>query len=457
MVEFLHSTAAFIVAIALLIAVHEYGHFIVARKLGIKVEKFSIGFGPALISWRSGDGEVLYVIAAIPLGGYVKMLGENPDEQGDEAKADLTPEEKARAFDVQPVWKRAAVAAAGPGFNFLFAVMAYMAVAWLGQMVMPAIVGDVAPASVAERAGLQVADRVLSVEGSEIHSWQQMEELLKRQAGREFQLKVSRDGQDMALQMMVPVPEKDPLLLDVANDLLGFNPGLVIRVDDIVADSPAEMAGLKSGDMIQQIDGMAVSNVQKFIEYVKSHADQPVDIVIRRGQNLLQLNVTPRPDQSRQGRIGARLATEALHGAELYRMGPLDGMVYGIVRSCQMTVMTLQVFGKMVTSVISADNLGGPIAIAQLAGKTAEMGLVSFLSFLALISVNLCVLNLLPIPILDGGLLVYLGLEKMRGKPLSSRVLEISQMAGLTLIIALMVFAFYNDLARLDLAHLFGG
>ena len=457
MMEFLHSTTAFIVAIALLIAVHEYGHFLVARRLGIKVEKFSIGFGPALFSWRSSDGEVLYVIAAIPLGGYVKMLGENPDEQGDEAKAELTEEERARAFDVQPVWKRASVAAAGPGFNFIFAVLAYMTVAWLGQMVMPPIVGDLLPSSIASQSGLRIGDRVLSVEDDPVRSWQQMEELLKNQVGQSFQMQVQRDEQELALQMQMPASEKDPLLFDVAGELLGITPGLVIKVDEVVAASPAERAGLKHGDVIEQIDGIPVSNVQQFIEYVKAHPGQSLEMVVRRGQNLVQLGITPEPDQTRQGRIGARLASQSLHGPELYRMGPIDGLIYGFERSWQMTVMTLQVFGKMVTSAISADNLGGPIAIAQLAGKTAELGLVSFLSFLALISVNLCVLNLLPIPILDGGLLLYLGLEKMRGKPLSSRVLEISQMAGLTLIVALMVFAFYNDLARLDLARLFGG
>ena len=457
MMEFLHSTAAFIVAIGLLIAVHELGHFLVARRLGIKVEKFSIGFGPALFSWRSHDGEVLYVIAAIPLGGYVKMLGENADEQGEEAKATLSEAERARAFDVQPVWKRAAVAFAGPGFNFVFAVLAYMMVAWLGQMVMPPIVGNVQPASVAGQAGLEVGDRVLSVEGGKVHSWQQMEELLKDQHGRSFRMEVQRDERALQLTMQMPAAQRDPLLLDVANDLLGFTPGLVIRVDEVVAASPAERAGLKSGDIIEQVDGMAVSNVQQFIEYVKAHADLDIDVVVRRSQNLLRITVIPEADQSQQGRIGARLATQSSYEAELYRMGPVDGVLYGFVRSWQMMVMTLEVFGKMVTAAISADNLGGPIAIAQLAGKTAELGLVSFLSFLALISVNLCVLNLLPIPVLDGGLLLYLGLEKMRGKPLSSKALEISQMAGLTLIIALMVFAFYNDLARLDLARLFGG
>lgn len=449
MIEMLHTTLAFILAIALLIAVHEYGHFIVARKLGIKVEKFSVGFGPALFSWRSRDGEVLYVIAAIPLGGYVKMLGENADEQGDAAKADLSEADKARAFDIQPVWKRASVAVAGPGFNFIFAVFAYMMVGWSGQAILPAIVGYVAPASVAEQAGMQQGDRVLAVQKHDIHSWQQMEELLKDSAGQIARITVKRDEQNVVLQMSVPQPEKDPLLLDVANEVLGFNPGLVVRVDDVVASSPADKAGLRSGDVIRKTNGETVSNVRQFIEQVKANAGQAVAIVVKRGQTLLEINVVPEIDKSEQVRIGVRLASQTVHGTEIYRLGLWEGMAYGFTRTWEMTGLTLQVFGKMVTAAISPDNLGGPIAIAQLAGKTAELGLVYFLSFLALISVNLGVLNLLPIPILDGGLLVYLGLEKLRGKPLSSKMLEISQMAGLSLIIALMVFAFYNDLSRL--------
>ncbi len=449
MIEILHTTLVFILAIALLIAVHEYGHFIVARKLGIKVEKFSIGFGPALFSWRSRDGEVLYIIAAIPLGGYVKMLGENADEQGEAAKSGLSEEDKARAFDVQPVWKRACVAVAGPGFNFIFAVFAYMLVAWLGQSVLPTIVGHVAPASVAEQAGMQQGDRILAVQKRDVHSWQQMEELLKKRAGQSAQITVKRDEQDIVLQLDVPQPEKDPLLLDVANELLGFNPGLVVKVDDVVASSPAEKAGLQSGDVIRKINGSSVSGVHQFIEQVKANAGKTVAVVVKRGQTLLELNVVPESGKNQQVRIGVRLQSQTVHGTELFRLGLWDGMAYGFTRTWEMTGLTMQVFGKMVTAAISPDNLGGPIAIAQLAGKTAELGLVYFLSFLALISVNLGVLNLLPIPILDGGLLVYLGLEKLRGKPLSSKMLEISQMAGLSLIIALMVFAFYNDLSRL--------
>ena len=449
MTEILHTTFSFVVAIALLIAVHEYGHFSVARRLGIKVEKFSIGFGPALFSWRSRDGEVQYVIAAIPLGGYVKMLGENPDEQEEGADTALSEADRKRAFNLQPVWKRAAVAAAGPAFNFIFAIFAYMIVAWLGQTVLPTIVGHVTVNSAAEQSGIQIGDRIVAIQGRDVHSWQQMEELLKQRVGDSAELQVRRDDQATIVNVPLPEQEKDPLLIDVAGQVVGFTPGLLVSIEDVVDASPADQAGLLSGDVVQQVNDRDISNVNQFIDQVKDHAGQPVNVVVKRGQTLLELQVIPAADQDQQGRIGVRLSSKAAHGTEMYRMGVGDGIVYGFVRTWEMTALTLGVFAKMVTSAISPDNLGGPIAIAQLAGKTAEMGLVYFLSFLALISVNLGVLNLLPIPVLDGGLLVYLGLEKLRGKALSPKFLEITQFIGLVLIVTLMVFAFYNDLSRL--------
>jgi len=373
MTEILHTTLAFIVAIALLIAVHEYGHFSVARRLGIKVEKFSIGFGPALLSWRSRDGEVLYVIAAIPLGGYVKMLGENPEEQEEGVQSTLSEADRKRAFNLQPVWKRAAVAAAGPAYNFIFAVFAYMVVAWLGQAVLPTVIGHVAPASVAEQSGLQVGDRITAVQGREVHSWQQMEELLKQRVGEQAELTLSRNEKTMDLTVRLAQQEKDPLLMDVAGQVLGFTPGLLVSVEDVVESSPARQAGLLKGDVIQQINGRTVSNVNQFIDQVKDHADQVVKIVVKREQTLLELDVIPAVDQNEQGRIGVRLSSQAANGTELYRMGVWDGVQYGFVRTWEMTALTLGVFAKMVTSVISPDNLGGPIAIAQLAGKTADM------------------------------------------------------------------------------------
>lgn len=262
-------------------------------------------------------------------------------------------------------------------------------------------------------------------------------------------MQIERDAMPMALNLSLPAQKKDALLMDVGDQVAGFNPGLILQIDAVMKDSAAERFGLKKGDIIKQINGWPVSNTHQFIERVQSHAGQVVTVVIEREHTTLQLNVTPAPDQHQQGRLGVRLASHALHPTELYRMGILDGLTYGFVRTWEMTQMTLGVFGKMVTAAIPADNLGGPIAIAQLAGKTADMGLVYFLGFLALISVNLGVLNLLPVPILDGGMLVYLGLEKLRGKALSPRFLELTQMMGLLLIACLMIFAFYNDLSRL--------
>jgi regulator of sigma E protease len=447
MIETLHTVLAFVFAIALLVAVHEYGHFIVARKLGIKVEKFSIGFGPSLLSWRSKDKEVEYVIAAIPLGGYVKMLGENTHEEREEplSEADL-----ARAYDKQPVWKRASVAFAGPLFNFVFAVFAYMCVGWIGQTVMPPVIGSIEPASVAERAGLLVGDQIERVNGHDIYSWQSFEEALKNVVDSNIQVDLSRDGQALSVTMPVKALEKDALLVNVAEEALGISFGMRVFIDSVAKASPAEKAGLLAGDEIVQVDGSDIGSVRELIRVIQSHAGKPLMLGILRSNINLQLQVIPKADSKYgTGRLGVHLTSKPLTDPILYRMGLWEGVTYGFTRTAEMTVMTIKVMGKMITTAISPENLGGPIAIAQLAGRTADLGVVAFITFLALISVNLGVLNLLPIPVLDGGHLVYLGLEKLRGKPLSEVVLERMQLFGIVAIAILMVFAFYNDLMRL--------
>jgi len=448
LIETLHTVVAFVAAITLLIAVHEFGHFIVARKLGIKVEKFSIGFGPTLFSWRSGDKEVLYVIAAIPLGGYVKMLGENPDEQGDEAKQILSDEDKARAFDVQPVWSRACVAVAGPVFNFLFAIIAYMLVGWLGQSVLPPVVGHVLPASVAAKAGFVSGDKVISMNGDSIHSWQQMEEHLKNAVGKPLDIQLNRGGSIISSHLTVPVTKKDPLLTDVASQSLGMDPGMHILVAAVLAGTPAARAGLKPGDEILQVQGKTAVGIGGFIHQVRKYAGQPITLHIKRKRDILNLAITPDSDKNGQGYIGAEMMARPMSALIVYRMGAMEGIQYGFVRTWEVTTLTVQVLGKMLTAEISPKNLGGPIAIAQIAGKTAAMGLVAFVSFLALISVNLGVLNILPVPVLDGGHLLYLAIEKVRGAPLSPKIMERTQVVGIALIGALMIFAFYNDIAR---------
>jgi len=446
--ETLHTTLAFIVAIALLIAVHEFGHFIVARRLGIKVEKFSIGFGPSLFSWRSRDGEVEYVIAAIPLGGYVKMLGETPSEQGEAAKQKLSEEERKRAFDVQPPWKRAAVAVAGPLFTFFFAIFAYMLVGWIGQTVMPPVVGNIAPSSIAERAGIVEGDTVHKLNGRSIHSWVELEEQLKLSAGAEISAEFERDATIFKTRFYLPKPAKDILLVNVAESELGISPSIEILVNSVETDSPAATGGLKAGDRILAIESTQASSIGDVINLIRDHAGHAIAVHLQRGDTALNLTIVPAADDAGIGRIGVELVAIPVQKPVLYRMGVLDGFTFGFTRTWEMTVLTLQVLGKMATAAISPQNLGGPISIAQLAGKTAELGLVSFLSFLALISVNLAVLNLMPVPVLDGGHLVYIGLEKVRGRPLSPEMMEKTQIIGISLIVLLMLFAFYNDLVR---------
>ncbi len=449
MLETIHTTLYFIAAIVILIGFHEYGHFIVARKLGIKVEKFSIGFGPSLFSWRGKDGEVEYVIAAIPLGGYVKMLGENPYEQLEEEQVPLSEEDKKRAFNNQPVWKRAAVAAAGPAFNFIFAIIAYMVVGWMGHQVLPPVIGSVNPNSEAEHQGLQVGDRIIAVDDAAIASWQAFEESLKMNVGGEHTLLVDRDGQHLKVPVYLAHPEKDAFLSDVAEEVLGIGLGLDILIQEVMPDSPAEQALLQAGDKVLAVNGKPVKTVHGLIEVIGEHAGKPVQIQVQRGESKLQLMVTPQGNEQGRGLIGVRLSAKPWAAPEWQRKGLWEGIRYGFVRTWEVTMMTGEMFKRMVSASISADNLGGPIAIAQMAGSTAERGLVYFVMFLAFFSVNLGVLNLLPVPVLDGGMLVFLAVEQLRGKPLSPEMQMRFQMVGMLLIMMLMVFAFYNDIMRL--------
>ncbi len=449
MIEFLTAAAAFIVAIALLIAIHEFGHFIVARKLGVRVEKFSVGFGPSLFSWYSRDGEVEYIIAAIPLGGYVKMLGENPDEQSDDATSKLSEDELQRAFHVQAVWKRAAIAVAGPLFNFIFAIIAYMIVAWAGQQVIPPMVGHITPDSIAEQAGVLPGDVISQVNQQPVYAWQHIEEALKETVGRPLTLDIDRAGMPIQLHMDVPTPEKDALLSNIGYALIGFGAGQRVFAKRITPDSPAAQAGLKDGDEIIRMGEYTVDDVRSLIHYVQSHAGKAITLGVMRGNLKMNVQITPRADKNTQkGRMGVLLSAQNIQTPVIYRMGVFEGMAYGFTRTWDMTALTLEVLGKMMVNAISPSNLGGPIAIAQMAGQTAEYGVIPYLLFLALISVNLGVLNLLPVPILDGGHLTYLSIEALRGRPLSTATMEKTQLVGVLMIAALMIFAFYNDIAR---------
>ncbi len=448
MMETVHTTLFFIIAIALLIGFHEYGHFIVARKLGIKVEKFSIGFGPALFSWRGKDGEVEYIIAAIPLGGYVKMLGENPFDD-EENKEPLSAEDKKRAFNNQAVWKRAAVAVAGPAFNFIFAIVAFMLVAWMGHLAAPSVVGVVNANSIAEQHGLRAGDEIIALDGQTFQAWQALEEALKMNVGRQINLDIQRGEQLLSVPLTLPQPEQDVFLIDVADQVLGIARGFDVLVAKVVAGSPAEQALLQIGDQVLAANGVRIQSVHGLIEVLSDQADQRVQLQIKRDDALLQLQITPRANDQGRGLIGVVLEVKPWAEPIWQYQGVWDGVVYGFVRTWEVTLMTGEIFKRMVSASIDADNLGGPIAIAQMAGSSAERGLVYFVMFLAFFSVNLAILNLLPIPVLDGGLLMFLALEKLRGKPLSPDMQLRFQVVGMLLIMALMIFSFYNDIMRL--------
>ncbi|MDX8377928.1 MAG: RIP metalloprotease RseP [Mariprofundales bacterium] len=438
------TTVWFVVAIALLIAVHEYGHFLAARKLGVRVEKFSIGFGPKLFSWFSKDGEVEYIIAAIPLGGYIKMLGEATIKKGET----LSEDEKKRAFDHQAVWVRAVIASAGPLFNFLFAILVYAMIAWLGQEAPTATIGSIVNDSPAAQAGFQEGDLITAVNDVDIHIWMQFEEQLKKHAGHDVLLDIKRHDNPMRISLYIPLPEQDPLLVNMASDYVGILRGLRVSIDKVLADSAAAAAGMQAGDEFMSIDDVDVNDARAMIKTIAANANTALPVVILRGQQFINLTLTPRANDKGEGKIGVMLSIKPIYPNIIWQQGLFSGLWYGVERTWEMSVLTLDVLVKMVTSVIGAENLGGPIAIAQLAGQTASLGLVPFLMFLGLISVNLGVLNLLPVPILDGGHLAYLSIEAVRGKPLSDKIMEKTQMVGLVLVMSLMTFAVYNDLVR---------
>ena len=451
MIETIQTTLYFIAAIVILIGFHEYGHFVAARKLGFKVEKFSIGFGPTLLSWRGKDGEVEYVIAAIPLGGFVKMFGENPYNQVEdgEEKPVIPEKDLKRAFNRQAVWKRAVVAFAGPAFNFIFAIAAFALAGLMGHEVLPANIGTVTPNSVAEQKGLRAGDTIIALNGKEIGSWRTFEEYLKLSVGEEVLLDIERDGQPQQVSFTLPVPETDVFLIDVSSKLLGTSLGMDVFIESVMPDSPAEAALLQAGDKIIGVNGQPIFNVSAFINEVAGNPGANVSLQVLRHQAQLQLLVVPKANDAGRGLIGVRLKAKPWDEPVVQRKGVLDSMVYGVTRTWEVTVMTGEMIKRMLTNSISADNIGGPIAIAQMAGNTANSGLVYFVMFLAFFSVNLAILNLLPIPVLDGGMLMFLALEQVRGKPLSTDMQIRFQMMGMLLIMALMIFAFYNDIMRL--------
>lgn len=443
---------AFLVAIALLVAVHEFGHFWVARKLGVKVLRFSIGFGKPLLSWRGRVDDTEYVIAAIPLGGYVKML--------DEREGPVAVNEAARAFNRQNLRVRSAIVVAGPLFNFLFAIVAFWAVFMIGEIGLRPLIGDVTQDSAAARAGFVQGDEIIAINDRLTPSWSQVVQELAAQSVNDGTIAIEvTDGlQNTRIRQLTSDDIGD---LAETRDLLGHigltpdKPQVPPVFGKILEGEPAERAGLQPGDRILRVDGAGLADWMDWVKYVQERPNRTIELVVERDGAEQAIAITPVElivDDKIIGRIGAAAqpvdaAVAGRYRVE-YRLPVVEAFGEAVRRTAEYSVLTLKVMWRILTGDASIRNLSGPITIADAAGKTASYGLVYFLKFLAIVSISLGVLNLLPVPVLDGGHLVYFALEAIKGGPLSESFMEQGQKIGLVLLLGLMTLAFYVDLSR---------
>jgi len=438
-----------IVTLAILVVVHEFGHFWVARRCGVKVLKFSVGFGKPLWSRLGKDGTE-YIVAAIPLGGYVKML--------DEREGDVAEEELEYAFNRKPLGSRVAIVAAGPIANLLFAIIAYWFVFVLGIPGIRSIVGEVTPNTPAAVAQIIAGDEIIAINGSHTPTWSSAYRKLAKlaESGGVADLMINTGGSNIERQ--IDIPKRD-LSSPVSHSLLaqlGLSPVRVQLqpiIDSVLQGGAGEKAGLRSGDEIISVDGQLINGWSLFVEIVQNSAQQPLKVIVKRKSGTELLIITPTKSDNNSAKIGVTVDSSQtvipaeLQAVEQYRWGSAIG------RACYETwsfsSSTLKSLVGMLTGSVSSKNIGGPITIAQYAGASADRGLISFISFLAMISISLGILNLLPIPILDGGHLALYFVEWIRGAPMSEQVLFQSQKIGMILLVMLMLLAFFNDLTRL--------
>ena len=443
---------AFVLALAILIVFHEAGHFLVARLCGVKVLRFSVGFGKTLFVRRFGADQTEWAVSLIPLGGFVRML--------DEHEGAVAPHELHRTFNRQPVWRRFLIVAAGPLANLLLAVLLYWGLFLQGSDELSPVVTMPAAGTAAIMAGMQEGDTVRSVNGQPVRSWQEMR--------WEF-AQVALDRQPVVLEVLTASHaleirrintdslQEDDLDKDVTGKLglKPFQPKIRPVVGEVVKDSSAGRAGIRTDDEILAIDGVAITGWRDVVTKVKASPEKPLQIELQRGGQRLHLVAIPAvatEQEQRIGRLGMSVRDDpALHDQMFVRidLGPMGALEKAVLQTGQTASFTLKMMGRMLTGDLSWKNLSGPVTIADYAGRSAQMGWMSYLNFIALISISLGVLNLLPIPILDGGHLLYYIVELAKGGPLPEGVMEFGQKIGLALLLMLMVFALYNDIHRL--------
>jgi regulator of sigma E protease len=445
---------AFLVAIAVLVMIHELGHYWVARLCNVKVLKFSLGFGKAIYVKRFAGGETEWVVSMIPLGGYVKML--------DEREGDVAPGEVARAFNRKPVLQRMAIVVAGPVANLLLAIVLYFALFIHGVPGVKPILGDIRPDTPAATAQLHARDTILSVNGQTTPSWQEVRwsllDLILQQRPANLEL---RNPEGVSIFRILETSTLTAADLDgdfiQKLGLYPYKPSIFPVVDKLTKGGAAVQAGLQSKDKIVRVNGQTIAIWDDFVSVVRSHPGSMLSIEVEREGHLLSFNVTPDSvsESGKQiGRIGAapyidRAAFDILLTEVNYP--PLAAMKEAVRKTWETSAVSVKMMWKMVQGEVSLKNLSGPISIADYAGQSAHMGLGPYLDFLALISISLGVLNLLPIPLLDGGHLLYYTVELIKGSPVPEKIWDAGQNIGIALLATMMAFALYNDISRLFL------
>ena len=450
-------SALFIIVAAILllgplIAIHEFGHYFVARKLGVKVLVYSIGFGPTILKWTSKKSGIQYQLSALPLGGYVKMLDER---EGNVAEEDLP-----FAFNRQHPWKRIAIVAAGPLINLVFAIILFWILFLPSQEQLNTRVGKVLPQTPAAEVNMQPGDRITAVDGTQVNTWEKLNFALVDRAGETgtIHIQANRDGQPQNFQLPIQDFLKDQSQSPL--EVLGFTPyrpNIPAVVSKLSEDGAAIRQGMKEGDQILAIDGVVMKDWYDVVQVVQASPEKLLKIDVLRQDQRVQLEIMPQAKRDNMGNTTGMLGVQSDPGKitipEEYKQtiqySPTEALMMAVDKTGQISSMILNSIVKMVRGLIGLDNLSGPITIAKVAGQSAEMGWQTFISFMALMSVSLGILNLLPIPMLDGGHLVYYFIELIRGKPVSEQIQLVGLKIGMVLLGSMMLLALFNDFMRL--------